>query len=314
MTLRTDMEELINNRRREEYQPAKLACTVKDGEQTELKVNVIPRGNYRRRICSFPPVRLNFSKKYLAKKGLTREYDKMKLVTMCQGGKDGRGLLLKEYLAYKFYNLLTPNSYRVQLAKITYIDTEGNREDEQQYGILVEDTDEMAHRVGGEECECRNYPQDSIAAEVENIMAVFQYMIGNEDWSMQMLRNTKVVRPDDGSPFVPVPYDFDFSGFVNAPYAVPRSELNMLDIRDRIFLGFPVEVGLLNQTLKQFEEQHSLMIMAIQNLVDLRSFERKAASNYIDSFFKKKNQRKLIEQATAPQNKKDRVIGSAARN
>lgn len=293
LALQTDMEELINNRNREDYQPAELFILSEEGKETQMAVNVIPRGNYRRRICDFPPIMLNFSKALLAEQGLKSEYDKIKLVTHCRKGGEAQGHLLKEYLAYKIYNLINPESYRVQLARIIYKDSKGNYNDIEQYGILIEDTDEMAHRIGGRECECWNYPADSIALADENAMAVYQYMIGNEDWSLQLLRNVKLIRPYDGDKLIPVPYDFDFSGFVNAPYAVPRSQLGITDIKQRIFLGFPVNEELLSKTLENFELQRSQIQSLVESFEELGGPEQKEAMKYMNSFYQKKQQRKL---------------------
>ncbi len=293
LTLQTDMGELINNRMREEYQPAILSFISSGGKETQMEVDVIPRGNYRRRICDFPPIMLNFSKTILAERGLNREYDKIKLVTHCKKEGEAQGYLLKEYLAYRIYNLLNTESYRVHLARINYVDSKGNYNDIEQYGILIEDTDELAHRIGGSECECWNYSQDSVSLADENTMSVFQYMIGNEDWSIPMLRNVKLIRPSEGGRAIPVPYDFDFSGFVNAPYAVPPYQLGLTEVTQRLFLGFPVEEEVLSETLKSFEHQRGNILLMVENFKEFGRSERKETVKYLEGFFQKKSQRQL---------------------
>ncbi|MCO6487800.1 MAG: hypothetical protein J5I98_05240 [Phaeodactylibacter sp.] len=301
LALRTDMDKLINNRAREDdYQPAKLTYPDAGGNVAQLELDVIPRGNYRRRICDFPPILFNFSKDGLEKMGLDRRYDKMKLVTYCKEEPEAEGHLLKEYLAYRIYNLISPKSYRVQLARITYQDSEGKHENMEQYGILIEDTDEMARRIGGLECECWNYPPDSISLADENRMSVFQFMIGNEDWSTQTLRNVKMIRLDGGGKVVPVPYDFDFSGFVETPYAVPNSQLGITAITQRKFLGFKARQELLSETVKAFDLKREEIQSLIKGFDILVNAERKKAARYIDSFYKKKVQEKLAEEALAP--------------
>ena len=296
LTLQTDLDELVNNRLRKDYQPAELSYRSREGKEVRMEVNVIPRGNYRRKICDFPPIMLNFSKSLLAERGMESEYDKIKLVTHCKKGGEAQGYLLKEYLAYKIYNLLSSNSYRVQLAQITYKDSKGAYKDIEQFGILIEDTDEMAHRIGGLECECWNFQADSVVLAYENTMSVFQYMIGNEDWSIPLLRNIKLIRPYDGGKIIPVPYDFDFSGFVNAPYAVPRSQLGISNIKQRIFLGFPVEEELLSETMKKFESQREQIESMIKNAKRLGAQERKDAIKYVKSFYQKKQLKRLAEE------------------
>lgn len=298
LALRTDMDKLINDRAREDdYQPAKLTYPDAGGIVAQLELDVIPRGNYRRRICDFPPILFNFSKDGLEKMGLDRRYDKMKLVTYCKENPEAENHLLKEYLAYRIYNLISPKSYRVQLARITYQDSEGKHGNMEQYGILIEDTDEMARRIGGSECECWNYPPDSISLADENRMSVFQYMIGNEDWSTQTLRNVKMIRLNGGGKAVPVPYDFDFSGFVETPYAVPNSQLGITDITQRKYLGFKARQELLTETLKAFDLKREEIQALIKGFDKLINAERKKAARYIDSFYKKKVQEKLAEEA-----------------
>lgn len=294
LSLKTDMDSLINKRRRDEYQPAELFFTDKDGVEKQWEVGVVPRGNYRRRICAFPPIRLNFSKGQLEERGLKPEYDKIKVVAPCLEGEEGEDYVLKEYLVYKIYNQLSPDSYRVQLARITYYDTSGKYRKMKHYGILIEETDELAARLGGAEFEGLNQPAGSFAAAEENIMSVFQYMIGNEDWDPVMLRNLKLVKPHNGSGLIPVPYDFDFSGFVNAPYAVPNNQLGHTNIRQRAFLGLPVEKEQLQFTLAHFRLYRDHVRSIIKNFKLLGFSERMNAIDYIESFYK--NESELIRE------------------
>lgn len=294
LTLRTDMDELINNRRREEYQPAELYVTEKKGVETQWEVEAVPRGNYRRRICTFPPLRLNFAKSQLEERGLNPEYDKMKVVTHCLEGKEGKDCVLKEYLAYKLYNQLNPKSYRVQLARITYLDTKGKYKKIKNYSILIEETDELAHRLGGVEFEGLNQPPESFATAEENLLSVFQYMIGNDDWDFVMLRNVKLIRPDDGGGLIPVPYDFDFSGLVNAPYAVPNAKYGLSNVRQRVFMGHAAEEEQLQKTLEHFRRYHLHLRTIIKNFRLLSLAERTKAIKYIDSFYE--NEEALIRE------------------
>ncbi|MCB0566164.1 MAG: hypothetical protein KDD01_17470 [Phaeodactylibacter sp.] len=285
LTMKTDMDEVINNRRRAEYQPAELVFTDINGEEIHWEIGVVPRGNYRRRVCDFPPVRLNFSKGELARNGLNPEFDKLKMVTHCLEEKADEDFVLKEYLAYKLYNQLSPNSYRVQLARVTYLDTQGKHRKIKRFAILIEETDELAHRLGGTECELMGQPADSIAIAEENLMAVFQYMIGNEDWSIRMLRNIKLIRPDNGGRLIPVPYDFDFSGFVNTPYAVASSQLGLSHVKQRIFLGNAVETEQLRGTLAHFRRYRIHLRSIVDNFKRLGFAVRSGAIEYIDSFY-----------------------------
>ena len=122
MTLVAELDSLINERRTNHYSKANL--TYKDGAGIDRKyeVGVKPRGKFRRRVCDFPPLKLKFSKDQLEAAGLSKHND-LKLVTHCMEADEyNESLIMKEYLAYKMYNELTPNSFRVQLVRITYQD------------------------------------------------------------------------------------------------------------------------------------------------------------------------------------------------
>ena len=307
LTIKTDMDEMINNRRRADYQPAALLYTDAQGEEIEWEIGVVPRGNYRRRICDFPPIRLNFSRSELAQSKLNPEFDKLKMVTHCLDEKEDEDFVLKEYLAYKLYNQLTPNSYRVQLVRATYLDTEGKYRKIRRFAILIEETDELAHRLGGAECETMGQPADSIAIAEENLMAVFQYMLGNEDWSIIMLRNVKLIRPNDGGRLIPVPYDFDFSGFVNTPYAVANSQLGLSHVKQRIFLGNAAEKEQLRETLAHFRRHRNHLRSIIDDFKWLNFSVRTNAIEYIDSFYDM--ERDLMKENA--QKHKDKKAGSA---
>ena len=70
-------------------------------------------------------------------------------------------------------------------------------------------------------------------------------MIGNLDWSMQagpagrrLLPQQPADRAAGAALFVPVPYDFDYSGLVDAPYAVPPEGFTVRASRPRYYRGY----------------------------------------------------------------------------
>ena len=284
----TDLERLINDRNSTDYIEAKL--NVKnDVIETSYDLKVQARGKFRRKICQFPPVRLNFSKGYLKSIGL-KKHDKLKLVTHCMEDKlSGNDNVSKEYLAYQMYAALTPNSFKARLVKVTYIDSKGNLSKVKRYGILIEDTDEMAERLGGEECEdCFNTPSDQILPKEESLMALFQYMIGNEDWSIPNSRNVKLVNLENGQK-IPVPYDFDFSGMVNASYAIPRyEEFGLKSIEERYFLGYTQNQELLVEAFELLAKHKDQLIKIVRQQKEVSIMERERVENYIHSFFDQK--------------------------
>jgi hypothetical protein len=285
--LETDLSSLIDERQSDEYQHAILTFTNKAGEVEMHDLKIKARGKFRRRVCDFPPIKLNFSKSRLMERGYVAEYDKLKLVTHCLEDKAvSRENVAKEYLAYQLYEQLSEKSYRTQLVKITYVDSKGRIGRIKRYGFVLEDTDEMAHRAGGKECEeCHGLPASELAAKDANIMAVFQYMIGNADYDLTMMRNVKMVRPYLGGGVIPVPYDFDFAGLVNPSYALPNSDYGLVSVKQRVYLGHKVDSAVLVSTLEHFINRRSALEQTIKDCPMLGRSERDDILLYLDTFF-----------------------------
>ena len=286
MTLTAKLDTLINVRNTMEYSRAELSYEDEFGIRQNYRIKVRPRGKFRRRTCDMPPLKLKISKKQLEAAGLSKHND-LKLVTHClDDEKYSESLVLREYLAYQLYNELTPYSFRVQLARITYQDSEDPGYKITQYGFLIEDTDELVARMEGKECEdCFGLPVEKYRASSERIAAVFQFMIGNADWSTQMSRNVKQVEMSDGS-IVPVPYDFDFSVMVSAPYLRPNASLGQTAEMERVFLGHAGSVKEIYSTLSYFKTKRRRLLEIVKDFDRLSWDDRQRIKLYLESFFK----------------------------
>ncbi|HMQ49387.1 MAG TPA: hypothetical protein PKA00_18060 [Saprospiraceae bacterium] len=297
--IEANLEEIINERRSEEDLPAIFSLALPNGQRENYEIKLKSRGKFRRRVCEFPPLTLNFPKKRLKEAGLAADFDKLKLVTHCLDDKImGNDNVLKEYLVYQLYQQLAAESYRVQLARVTYVDSAKQLGKIKRYAFLIEDTDEMATRIGGEECEdCRGALRDSLDSVIAMRTAVFQYMIGNADWDMAMLRNLKIVRTPNKPSWIPVPYDFDFSGLVATSYAVPSRDHGLLSIKERVYLGPASSESQLVETLRHFIRNKPAMYNTIDQfkLLDRASKDNMIA--YLDTFFAEADQ--IVESNTA---------------
>lgn len=284
-TLETDLDALINHRKREDFQNATLTYKDEQGQSREWDIQVKPRGKFRRRICDFPPVKLKFHKKTLEENGLN-EHNDLKLVSHCLDEYgEGNENLVREFLAYKLYNILNPNSFRVQIIKIQYRDTEGFHDPIRRYGFIIEDVDEMAERTGGVECDdCMNPKQEMFNLKAENMASVFQYMIGNADWSHMLSRNVKYIKQPSGK-LLPVPYDFDFSGMVSAAYALPNRDYGLEHVQHRAYLGLKPDKEILLQTLEVFRDKKSELLMEVKKCKWLSRAGRSFIKSYLNDFF-----------------------------
>jgi hypothetical protein len=261
--------------------PVLVSWQNSNGTMQQLQGEIGVRGHARRNICDFPPLKLKFSKENLAAAGWNPEYKSLKLVTHCIN--DNEDLLLREYLTYKMLQQLTENSFRVQLAKVMY---RSNKDTLKTYAFLIENNEEMAERLGGTLIESELSKLTSIDAEQYSLMTVFQYMIGNTDWNMAKQHNIKLIRIAEKTAFLPVPYDFDYSGMVNANYALPPAKLPIKSVRERFFQWRGTNATPLQQALELFREKKNVLYELVINFEPLSMDSRLDMLSYMDSFYK----------------------------
>ncbi len=160
------------------------------------------------------------------------------MVSPCHESRDDyQRYVLLEYLVYRTFNVLTPVSYRVRLLEITFRDTSGENEERTKYAFLIEDIDRLAERLRGDEAELTEIPPYRLEDGQALMVDLFQYMVGNTDFSAPFFHNVKMILLD-GPTYMPIPYDFDFSGAVDARYARPPEDLPIDWVRDRYYRGF----------------------------------------------------------------------------
>ena len=243
LTLTADFALLKDDRRESPERPATVTVTTEAGGDVTIEAQLRTRGRFRldKRSCSFPPLRLNLKKKQT--EGTEFEgQDKLKVVSPCRPNRDSyEQLVLNEYLVYRTFAMITATSFQVRLARITYVDESGDEDPFTRLAFFIENDDALAARVGmGFEVfdipEDKNLPHSVFEPTTTQTMAIFQYMIGNTDWSEVAGHNVEVL--GIGGIAVPVPYDFDFSGIVEAPYSVPDPSLGIKRVQDRIYRGW----------------------------------------------------------------------------
>lgn len=241
VTLRSDFRALVGDRGDERpTRPARLIIDGGDGHAAlDMPVGLRTRGNLRRErsVCRFPPIRVEFDGDSTAGT-LFEGQRRLKLVTHCRNNDAYERDVVEEFLVYRIFNLVTPASFQVRPMRVTYEDTNGRQDSETRFGFFIESDDAMAARVGGEavEDDDEDHPR-MMRSEALALMSVFQYLIGNTDWSVTALHNIVAVVPADGVA-TPVPYDFDSSGLVDAPYAAPPENIGTRSVRVRVFRGF----------------------------------------------------------------------------
>jgi hypothetical protein len=267
------------------------------GDPNSLPVEVKVRGGWRSMSsnCSTPLLWVRFSHESTA--GTPFEGQSLlPLTTHCgrglslqaQGSRssssDWEQLLLKEYLGHRLYELLTEASIRTRLVRISYPKSEKSRRSIDNYAFFSEHFDAMAARNGAVRLERGNFDHQKLDTLASDRLAVFQFMIGNTDWSVPRERNTVLIETGDGAQ-VPVPYDLDMSGLVNAPYAGPAPGLPIESVTDRYYLGF-CHPDLNWDTLFAAIKSRKQDIMSMREQVpNLKRSSRNWADRFLRQFF-----------------------------
>jgi hypothetical protein len=265
--------------------PATMVIADSAGAERKIPVRLRTRGHYRlsARNCTFVPLRINFAKKEM--KGTVFEgHDKIKLGTHCQNNAAYNEYVLREHAAYRVHNAISPRSYRTRLARVTYQDSTSNKPPETHNALLFENEEDVAKRLEGEVVELRRALFDDVDAAQMNEVSIFEYFIGNTDWSLYALHNIRLVRKLDGT-LLPLAYDLDFSGLVGTRYAVPDYRLPIRNVKQRLYRGPCRTVDDLEPTLAQFRDKEAHVLAVYDSIPGLDQRYVKETQNYLKEFF-----------------------------
>ncbi len=259
-----------------------------DGEEHAVKVRL--RGKSRLRVCDFLPLRLNFRKSEVGGT-LFADQDKLKLVVPCRALERSEKNLIEEYAVYRIFNLLTPASYRVRLMQMTFKDSGSTKGDERLHTFALEPSGQLAARLDGRESELSEVALSWLDADHMALVYVFQYLVSNVDWSLvrpdgeeACCHNGTLVETEDDILYIP--YDFDLSGFVDAPYAFPPPELRVDRVTQRRYRGFCTERARLERALETIVSKRQDIVALIESLPVLTAKDKDRRIGYLDRFFK----------------------------
>lgn len=265
------------------YFPAHLKYKNQSGGWDSVAMEVRARGNFRRKNCYFPPMRLKFKKKAVENTPFAGNKN-FKLVLPCETIKSSNDLLLKEYLAYKLLEPLTPYYFHTRLTDLELTDNSGKPKTYQVKAFLIEDDDLIADRFNGKVIEQPIHPlQLSDTAAVIN--DIFQYMVGNTDWSASLQHNTKVIQLKNNKK-IPLAYDFDMAGLVNAPYATVNENLPISSVQERLYRGFCRNEAVVQYGRSVFlNHENDLMTIIEQHKSYFSPVEFAGIKKFIQEFF-----------------------------
>ena len=281
------------------YHPAQLSYMDRDNQKVTLNVSVKTRGKTRRnsRLCDSPPLAIKFNSAE-TKGTIFRKQKKLKVVTHCKRKKViYEQYLLMEYLDYRLYNILTEMSFRVRLALITYVDSKEKYKLLKKYAFFIEDEKKMAKRNNGKLDESKYKYWVFQKKEAQILLSVFQFMIGNTDWSISRRHNVKIIRAGSESKLFAVPYDFDMSGIINTIYARPHEKLQnkIKDVRSRLYRGLCRKQEEFTPVIVRFNKKKEEIYALYKNFPPLNSRHKKNTLRYIDRFYEIINKPRLVK-------------------
>jgi hypothetical protein len=260
------------------------------------------RGNSRARLCKYPPLRFNFTNSDV-QQTVFEGQKTLKLVIPCRKGERARVDVLEEYAAYRIFNVLSDISYRVRLLNITYVDTDGHSklEDQPSFGFAIEPKEQFLERVGGDWAKIPGVKMSQVAEPQAALVFVFQYLIGNTDWSFATAdgddaccHNGELLTIDDKLNYVP--YDFDLAGLVNANYAKPDPSFRIRSVTRRLYRGYCVSQEALSGAIDIVQSKRDEILEVLHQIPGYSEKELENSIKYLNAYFEQaQNKEKLLK-------------------
>jgi hypothetical protein len=284
VTLRTDLRTLLRDRDtvNTEWRAATLTYAGPDSAVT-VPLRVRTRGLYRLKNCEFPPIRLRFVQNEV-RGTLWDDLRRPKLVTHCENQDNYEQYLLQEYAIYRVFRLFTPLGFGARLLRVTYEDSVGRARPVTRYGIVTEDPERLAERLGGTLVDSAGIRINRLQQSNAVLLSVFQYFIANTDWAMAFLHNIALVRMADG--LHGVPFDFDWTGVINARYARPNPVTHLSSVRVRLYRGLCLPQDRFEPVLARFEALRDSIAAVYRAVPGLEPSVVERTLRYYDEFYR----------------------------
>jgi hypothetical protein len=253
-----------------------------------LPADLRARGNFRRKTCYFAPLKIRI-KRSKSTSTPFQGSEKLKMVLPCQLDRYTGDYVLREYLAYKIFERVAPFHFKTRLAEVTLIEDKGRREVTHEFfGFFIEDMDYLSKRYEGHEVKRLIHPlqQDDLASAQNDL---FEFMIANTDFSTTQQHNQKLLFVKKR--IIPLPYDFDMSGLVNAPYAavtnIQNLEGSITQVTDRIYKGYERDTALLQRVRLDFLQKRPEILSELEAIESFFQdpLQYREAYEFLESFF-----------------------------
>ncbi len=255
------------------------------GRPRSLPVKLKPRGGFRTRddTCYFPQLFVDFSAGDT--RGTPFEGQKiLPLTTHCRGSSTYSAYIYREYMAYRLYGLLAEKSLRARAALITYVRDDKSNVVAKRYAFFVEHFDDLAARMNAKVVELDVFHPLSGDAFEMGVLSMFQFMVGNTDWSAAFQHNIFLLQQPD-KPITAVPFDFDFSGLVNAKYAAPGKQFSIRSVRTRVYRGYCRDYRDTQEVIDYFQEKKPEVFSLLRGHDWIPESVQDDSVRYIGSFY-----------------------------
>lgn len=310
VTITAPFKSIVRDRSLEVEEQGTFTYEDSDGNLQSFDIKIRARGKSRRepQTCNFPPLRLNFQKSQ-TKGTLFEKQDKLKLVTHCKENSIVyQQSVLREYLVYRLFNVLTDKSFRVRLLRVTYDYTDWKRAPITEYGFLIEHKKRLGKRIDAKPAEIIGPTKVAkLHGDFMHLNSIFHYLISNVDFSTfaageedACCHNQVLFGPEDG-PYYSIPYDFDMSGFVSAEYAVPNPRYGLRRITQRFYRGHCVNNEYLPETLALFRDKREELYEVVESFPLLSRYSRKLTARLMGEFYNIIDDPKSVERRMTDQ-------------
>ena len=250
-----------------------------------LKLKIKARGGFRMNPenCTISPLRFNFLDGEVDGT-VFRSVNKIKLFTQCQLLPDYEDYIEKEYLAYILYEAISEYSHKVRLAEIEMKDVYNQDSVITIRAFFLEPDKGLEQRVQGKFIDVHHIEEFMLSEFETNSLAVFEYMIGNSDWLLYNLHNVNLLSLKLHQP-LPVPNDFDCSGFVNPPYAEPAPDTKLTKVTERFYRGAKMTQKEFEEVLHYFNSKKEQLFSIIMDSDFLTQQSKNEAVDYLQEFY-----------------------------
>ena len=301
LTFEFDIKKFTTEKSDKDYLPTILSYYIDDTVEIRKSVKIRARGELRKRYCSFPPFLLNIKKTDLYDDHFSEAY-KIKVVSHCKKSKAYSSYLIKEYLGYKIFNIITDYSFKVRFINVRYIDSGRKNKITTNWAFMIEPEVMLAERLEAYPLKMNKINYRQADTLTTTIMSIFQYMIGNTDYSIAGRHNVKLLTlKDHAKPaLIPIPYDFDYSGMVYADYAIANYKINIQDVNERYFYGMCRTDDVYNTVLDLYQEKKDEIFLFVNSFEYLDKKTRKYVINYLEEFYKEIDNPNFIKNCLRP--------------